>query len=184
MRSAQQWTTCLICWTPNNRKQPFSATVWLVLSCRSIDRFQKCGVGGSQLGSGEMAKHKPYKFACSTLRLEGPALRKCNTKHAKPSKKAELTKPRRSKQNRELIESLIGGKQKQALQSMKTKHGNTPAQSRPPMRRPHPCIVSFLFVGFRAAQSTHSQFLSDCFSLKKLIEHRMSELETRKKLSQ
>ena len=52
---------------------------------------------GSQLGSGEMAKHKPYKFACSTLRLEGPALRKCNTKHAKPSKKAELTKPRRSK---------------------------------------------------------------------------------------
>ena len=128
---------------------------------------------GSQLGSGEMAKHKPYKFACSTLRLEGPALRKCNTKHAKPSKKAETDEVKTLKaQNRELIESLIGGKQKQALQRMKTKHGNTPAQSRPPMRRPHPCIVSFLFVAFRAAQSTHSQFLSDCFSLNTLIEHR------------
>ena len=127
---------------------------------------------GSQLGSGEMAKHKPYKFACSTLRLEGPALRKCNTKHAKPSKQGELTKSRRSKPKPRTIESLIGGKQKQALQRMKTKHGNTPAQSRPPMRRPHPCIVSFLFVAFRAAQSTHSQCLSDCFSLNTLIEHR------------
>ena len=33
----------------------------------------------------------------STLRLEGPALRKCNTKHAKPSKQGKLTKSRRSK---------------------------------------------------------------------------------------
>ena len=44
MRSAQQWTSCLICWTSNNRKQPFSATAWLLLSCRPIDGSQKCGV--------------------------------------------------------------------------------------------------------------------------------------------
>ena len=128
--------------------------------------------GGSRLGFDEMAKHKPYnKFACSTLRLEGPALRKCNTKHAKPSKKAELTKPRRSETKPRTHRGVDWWKQKQPLQSMKTKHGNTHAQSRPPMRKPHPCIVSSLFVGFRGAQSTHSQFLSDWFSLKKLIKH-------------
>ena len=43
-RSAQQWTRCLIGCSPNNRKQPFSATVWLLLSCRSIDVSQKCGI--------------------------------------------------------------------------------------------------------------------------------------------
>ena len=42
---------------------------------------------GSQLSAGEMAKHKPYKFACSILRLEGPALRKCNTKTRKAVEK-------------------------------------------------------------------------------------------------
>ena len=137
---------------------------------------------GSQLGPGELAKHKPYKFACSTLRLEGAALRKCNTKRAKPSKQDERTKSTRSKpKDRELIGSLIGGKQKQPLQRVKTKHGNTPAQSRPPMRRPHPCIVSFLFVVIRAAQSTHSQFLSDYFSLSTLIEHRYQSSKHGKK---
>ena len=74
-------------------KQPKTAvprsTVRLLLPCRSIDRFQKGVDRGSQLGSSEIAKHKPHnKFASSTLRLEGPALRKCNTKHAKPSKQA------------------------------------------------------------------------------------------------
>ena len=44
MRTAQQWTRCVICWTPNNRKQRFSATVWLFLSSRSIDRLLKCEV--------------------------------------------------------------------------------------------------------------------------------------------
>ena len=128
---------------------------------------------GSQLGSGEMAKHKPYKFACSTLRLEGPPLRNCNTKTAKPSNKPELTKSRRSKPKITRTHRVVDWWKTKtlALQRMKTKRGNTPTpQSRPPMRRPHPCIVSFLFVAFRAAQSTHSQFLSDCFSLNTLIE--------------
>ena len=44
MRSAQQWTRCLICCTPNNPNQSFSATVWLFVSRRVIDRSQKCGV--------------------------------------------------------------------------------------------------------------------------------------------
>ena len=74
---------------------------------------------GSQLGSGEMAKHKPYKFACSTLRLEGPAVRKCNTKKRKAleDRRADEVKTLNSSQEiRELIESLINEKQKQALQ--------------------------------------------------------------------
>ena len=158
--------------TENSRSQPLS---WL-LPCRSIDRFQKCRARGSQLGSGEIAKHKPHnKFASSTLRFEGPALRKCNPKHAKPSKQGELTKSRRSKPNKPPTNRVVDWwkTQKQAsLQMMKTKHANTPAQSRPPMRRPHPCIVLLHVCAFRAAQSTHSQFLSDCFSLNTLIEHR------------
>ena len=109
-----------------------------------------------------------YKFACSTLRLEAPAFRNYNTKHAKPSKQRNLTKSRRSKpKKREHIEALIGGKQKQALQRMKTKHGNTPAQSRAPMRKassvyccvpvcciqrtpkhPYPVPVRLLLVGY------------------------------------
>ena len=125
----------------------------------------------SHLGSGEMAKHKPYKFACSTHGLEGPASRKCNTNNAKPSEKDELTTSRGSKpKNCGLIESLIGGKQKQALQGMKSKHGNTPLQSPSPMRRPRSCIVCFLFLAFRAAQSTHFRFFLDCFSLYSSID--------------
>ena len=88
---------------------------------------------GSQLGSGEMAKHKPYKFACSTLRLEGPALRKCNTKNAKPSKKDRTDEVKTLKApNRELIESLIGGKPKTGIakdENKTWKHTRTVATS-------------------------------------------------------
>ena len=132
-----------------------------------------------------MAKHKPYKFACLTLRLEGPALRKCTTKQRKAVDEGRVDQVKTLKaNNRELIESLIGEKQKQASQKLKTKHANTPAESRPPMRRPHPCIVCFRFVAFRAAQSTHSQFLSDCFSLTRLIEHRYQSEKHGKTIAQ
>ena len=118
---------------------------------------------GSQLGSGEMAKHKPYKFACSTLRhlkVQHYENATQKTQSRRSNRRTDEVKTLKAK-TANVIDSLIGGKQKQALQRMKTKHGNTAAQSRPPMRRPQPCIVSFLFVvALRAAQSTHSQFLS------------------------
>ena len=92
---------------------------------------------GSQLGSDEMANHKPYKFACSSLRLEGPALQKCktqNTQSRRTRRRNDQVKTFKAN-NRELIESRIGGKQQQVLQRMKAKHGNTPAPPRPP-----PCV--------------------------------------------
>ena len=82
--NAWQWTRRLICWTPNNRTQPFAATVWVLLSCRLIDGCSETvGSRSHNWVPGKMAKHKPYKFACSTLRLEGPAVRKCNTNKPK-----------------------------------------------------------------------------------------------------
>ena len=117
-------------------KQPKPAVLSHCLAfCYPADRLIGLRNVGrrSQLGSGEMAKHKPYKFACSTLRHEGPALRKCNTKNPKPSKKPELTKSRRSKPKyRKLIESLIGGKPKTPIakdENKTWKHTRTVAAS-------------------------------------------------------
>ena len=131
---------------------------------------------GSQLGSGEMAKHKPYKLACSTVRLEGPALRKCNTKHAKPSRQDERTKSHTLKapKNRELNRVVDWWKTKTGI----AKDENETWKHTHPHSRDLPCVglIHALFpsrlMAFRAAQSTHSQFLSDCFALTTLIEHR------------
>ena len=72
----------------------------------------KCGIAVHNWVAGEMAKHKPYKFACSTLRLEGPALRKCNTQKRKAVEQRRTDQVKTLKaNNRELIESWIGGKQ-------------------------------------------------------------------------
>ena len=65
--------------TEGSRSQLLSG---FLLSADRLIGFRDVG-SRSQLGFGEMAKHKPHKFACSTLRLEGPALRKRNTKTPK-----------------------------------------------------------------------------------------------------
>ena len=138
---------------------------------------------GSQLGSGEMAKHKPSKFACSTLRLEAPALRKCNTKHAKPPKQGRTDDDvidAQSPQNRELIESLIGGKTKTGIAKMKQNMQTHPHS------RDLPCVglirvlFQFLFVGIRAAQSTHSQCSVRLLFIEYIDRTQISELEARK----
>ena len=125
------------------------------------DRFigsQRCeGPRSHNFCPGEMAKHKPCKFACSTLRLErSSSYENATQKIAEPSKKGKLTEAKTLKartNTANYIEPLIGRKQKHALQRMKTKHGNTPAQSRPVMRRSHfRVLLAPLFVALRATQ--------------------------------
>ena len=70
---------------------------------------------GSQLGSGGMAKHKPYKFACSALRLEGPALRTCNTKNRKAVEEKRRTDDVKRLKAKTTNQSLIGGKKKKGI---------------------------------------------------------------------
>ena len=45
---------------------------------------------GCQMGSGEMAKHKPYKFACTTLRLEKPSITKMQHKKTQSRRTKEI----------------------------------------------------------------------------------------------
>ena len=139
--------------------------------------FEKCEIAAHIWVLVKWRTTNPYKFACSTLRVEGPAVRKCGTKHLNAVRtNGKLTKLNTLKGEtyRELVESLIGGKAKTGI----AKGGNKTRKDTPTVATCHTSasfrvIVSFLASCVREElKGPIPQFLSACFSLNTLIQHR------------